>query len=104
MKTKVLFFLTSLKYGGTEKTTISYLNELSQSNKYEITLCVMFDVNCVETLEKSIHESVKIIYLTSSEVGDLFHKVQTSYAKGYIYKIKYVLFRLKYNIILEKKI
>jgi glycosyltransferase involved in cell wall biosynthesis len=103
MKKKILFFITSLNFGGTEKATISYLNALSKLDNIELYLCVMFKIDCIDTLEQNISDTVKIIYLTESRIGNRFVYMQNAYTKGYLNKIAYGLFKLKYDYLLESK-
>lgn len=103
MKKKVLFFLTSLSTGGTEKATVAYVNELAATGKYEIILCVMFQITSRETLEYSVEKTVNIIYFSNDTIGNRLLETLSGFSDGYWGKIKYVAFRLKYNMLFSKK-
>ena len=103
MKKKILFFLTTLFTGGTEKAAIAYLNELAATGKYEIILCVMFKVTTKKTLEYSIDKTVTIIYFSSDTIGNRLNEMLIGFSNGYWGRIKYAAFRLKYNFLFRKK-
>ncbi|MCF0058315.1 glycosyltransferase [Dyadobacter sp. CY356] len=103
MKKKVLFFLTSLSTGGTEKATVAYVNELAATGKYEIILCVMFYITSKNTLEYSIEKTVNIIYFSNDIIGNRLIEMLSGFSNGYWGKIKYAAYRLKYNILFSKK-
>jgi glycosyltransferase involved in cell wall biosynthesis len=103
MKKKVLFFLTSLYTGGTEKATVAYVNELAATGKYDIILCVMFHITSKATLEYSIEKTVNIIYFSNDIIGNQLLEMLSGFSDGYWGKIKYAAFRLKYNILYSKK-
>ena len=101
MKKKILFFLTSLSVGGTEKVIVTYINELSKEPDYELILCVMFQLDCVDTLENTVSSSVKILYLCDVQTGNQFHRRYLNYQKSYLDKVIYGLTQWFYNITLE---
>lgn len=103
MKKKVLFFLTSLYTGGTEKATVAYVNELAATGKYEVILCVMFQITSKETLEYSLEKTVTVIYFSNDTIGNKLIETLGGFSNGYWGKIKYAAFRLKYNILFRKK-
>ena len=65
MKTKILFFITSLEGGGAEKVLVNMVNNMDQS-KYDITVQTLFDTGINKQYLKDTinYKSVSYTHLT----------------------------------------